>query len=90
MVSTVNYRDKHFERDNLTLILGEPTYETVQKLWNEVKSNKRSMYSYLGGETHSHLCLVLTAAQNADISTTVFTHPSHPAPLAIPSAATVV
>ena len=90
MSSTVNYRDTHFERANLTPIRGEPTYETVHKLWNEVKANARSVYSNLGGGTHGHLGLVLTTAQYAAISTTDFTRPDHPGPLAIPSAATVV
>ena len=90
MASTVNYRDTHFERSHLTPISGKPTYETVHKMWNEVKANARSVYSNLGGGTHGHLGLVLTTAQYADISTTDFTRPDHPAPLAIPSAATVV
>ena len=90
MAFTVNYRATHFEQANLTPIRGEPTYETVHKLWKKVKANARSMYSHLGGETHGHLSLVLTAAQYEDISTTVFTCPAHPGPLSIPSAVTVV
>ena len=90
MTTTVNYRETHFERANLTPIHGEPTYETVHKLWNKIKANARSVYSHLGGGTHGHLSLVLTAAQYADISTTFFTRVSQPAPLAIPLAATAV
>ena len=48
------------------------------------------MYSNLDGGTHGHLGLVLTTAQYAAISTTAFTCPDHPVPLAIPSAATIV
>ena len=65
-------------------------YETVHKLWNEIKANARSVYSHLGGGTHLHLGLVLMAAQYKDIPTTVFTCPAHPGPLAIPLAATDV
>ena len=90
MTSTVNYRDTHLERANLTPIRGEPTYETVHKLWNKIKANARSVYLHLGCGTHGHLGLVLTAAQYADVSTTVFTCPAHPVPLAIPLAATAV
>ena len=90
MTSTVNYRDTHFKRANLTPIRGEPRYETFHELWNKIKANARSVYSHLGGGTHGHLDLVLTAAQYADISNTVFTRPAHPGPLAIPLAATVV
>ena len=86
MKSTVNYRDTHFERANLTPIRGEPTYETVHKLWNEIKANARSVYSHRGGGTKGHLGLVLTAAQYSDTPPTVFTRPSHPAPLATPLA----
>ena len=86
----VNYRDTHFEQANLTPIRGEPTYETVHKLWNEIKANTRSVYSHLGGGTHGHLGLVLTAAQYADISNTVFTRQAHPGPLATPLADTDV
>ena len=63
MASTVNYRDTHFERANLTPIRGKPMYETVHKLWNEVKANARSVNSNLGGGTHGHLSLFLTTAQ---------------------------
>ena len=90
MASTVNYRDTHFERAQLTPICGKPTYDTVHKLWNEVKANARSVYSNLGGGTHGHLGLVLMTAQYAAISTIAFTRPDHPGPLAIPSAATVI
>ena len=90
MTFTVNYCDTHFKRANLTPIRGKPTFETVHKLWNEIKANARSVYSHLSGGTHGHLGLVLTTAQYADISNTVFTRPAHPGPLAIPTAVTAV
>ena len=90
MAATVKYRDTHFEQANLTPVRDKPTYETVHKLWNKVKANARSMYSNLSGGTPGHLGLVLTTEQYAAISTTNFTRPDHPGPLAIPSAATVV
>ena len=90
MISTVNYRNTHLELANLTPIRGEPTYETVHKLWNEVKVNANSVYSHLGSVIHVHLGLVLVAAQYTDISTTVFNRPPHPPPLAIPLADTAV
>ena len=88
MTSTVNYRDTHFERANLTTIRGKPTYEKVHKLWNKIKANARFVYSHLGGGTHDHLGLVLTAAQYADISDTVVTRTAYLGLLAIPLAAT--
>ena len=90
MESTVNYRDTHFEQSSLTPIRGEPTYETVHTLWNEVKANTRSVYSNLSSGTLGHLGLVLTTAQYAAISTTNFTSTDHPSPLTIPSSVTAV
>ena len=90
MTSRVNYRDTHFEQAYLAPIRGKPMFETIHKLWNKIKANARSVYSHLGGGTHGQLGLVLTAAQYADISNTVFTRPAHPGPLVIPPAATAV
>ena len=90
MTSTVNYRDIHFELANLTPIRGEPTFETVHKLWNEIKVNARSVYSHLGIGTHGHLGLVLAAAKYSDVSNTVLTRTAHPGLLVIPPAATAV
>ena len=90
MTYTVNYSDTHFERANLTSIRGEPTFETIHKLWNEIKAKAHSVYSHLGSETHGHLGLFLTAAHYADVSYSVFSRPAHPGPLVIPPAATSV
>ena len=90
MTYTVNYRDTHFEQANLNPIRGEPTFETVHKLWNKIKANTRSVYLHLGGGTHGRLGLVLTAAQYACVSNTVFTSPDHPGTLSIPTSATSV
>ena len=65
-------------------------FEMVHTLWNKIKANAFSVYSHHGGGTHGHIGLVLTAAQYADISNSVFTCPAHPGPLAIPPAATAV
>ena len=43
MTSTVNYRDTDFEQANLIPVRGEPTFEMVHKLCNEIKANARSV-----------------------------------------------
>ena len=90
MTSRVNYRDTHFEQAYLAPIRGKPMFETIHKLWNKIKANARSVYSHLGGGTHGQLGLVLTAAQYADVSNTIFTRLAHPGLLVIPPTATAV
>ena len=63
MTSNINYKDTLFEQFYLSLILGEPTFETLHKLRNEIKANSDSFYSNLGGVSHDHLSLVITYAQ---------------------------
>ena len=43
MTRIINYKDTLFERANLTPIRGEPTFETIHKLWNEIKSNAKAV-----------------------------------------------
>ena len=83
MTSNINYNYTLFEQSNLTPIRGEPTFETLHKLWNEIKANAKSAYSNIGEESHGHLGLVLTAAQYALISPTPFSYPNQPGPLII-------
>ena len=70
MTISINYKDTLFERANLPPICGEPTFETLHKLQNEIKENAKFVYSNLGGGAHVHLGLVLTNAQYALISPT--------------------
>ena len=77
--SNVKYRETHFERANLSPIHGDPTFERLHKLRNEIKANTRYIYSHLGGGTHGHLGLVLTVAQYALISPTASGRLPHPA-----------
>ena len=83
MTSNINCKDTLFERSNLTPICGEPTFETLHKLQNEIKANSKSVYSNLGGRAHVPLVLVLTDAQYALISPTPFVYLTHPGPLVI-------
>ena len=63
MTSNINYKDTLFEQFYLSLIRGEPTFETLHKLRNEIKANAKSVYSNLGGGAHVQIGLVITDAQ---------------------------
>ena len=39
MTSNINNKEIIFERANLTPICGKSTFETLHKLWNEIKEN---------------------------------------------------
>ena len=80
-----NYRDTSFEYADLTVIHGEPTYETLKTLVNQLKANARSVRTTLGGGQHGYLGLVLSAQQYAIVApNTPFHRPHHPGPLNIP------
>ena len=85
---SINYKDALFKRANLTPIHGEPTFEMLHKLQNEIKYNTNSVYSNLRGGAHVHLGLVLSDAQYALISKTPFVYKNHPGPSIIPDSTT--
>ena len=84
MSSNINYKDNLFDRSNLTPIRGEPTFETLHKLRNEIKANAKSVYSNLGVGAHVHLGIVITEAQYELIYPNPFVYPTHLGPLIIP------
>ena len=88
MTSNINYKDTLFKRSNLTPIRGEPNFEMLHNLWNEIKSNAKTVYSNIGEGAHRHLGLVLTDAHYALISPTPFVYPNHLGPLIIPDGTT--
>ena len=47
----INYIETVFEYKEVTKIHGEPTYETIKRLHNEVKVNATQVRSNLGGGT---------------------------------------
>ena len=87
--SQVDYRQHHFEFPILTQIVGEPTYDRLRTVLNELKANAQTVHSTLGGGAHGYLGLVLSPNQYALVSAQVFVRPAFPAPLAIPLNATI-
>ena len=86
--ATVNYIDTYFEFKELTKIHGEPTYDSIKRLHNEVKANAASVPSTLGGGVFGHLGLVLTPNQYAMVSNAPFNRPNHPGQCIIPQNST--
>ena len=78
----------YFEHPNLTKIHGEPTFDSIKKIHNEIKANSQSVQSNLGGGTFGHLGLVLNVQQCALLSNAPFIRPAHPGVLAIPPGTT--
>ena len=63
----------------LPAIRGEPTYETIHHLKNELKSNVSSVPTTLGGGNHGYLGMILTPAEYRHIALTYpLTQPSNP------------
>jgi hypothetical protein len=87
-ISMVNYREFFFEHPDLTKIIGIPTYDTLHKLNQEIKSNATSVHSNLGGGQHGHLGLVISPIAYAFLSDTPYQHLVLPADLDIPISTT--
>ena len=74
--SSVNYKCSYFENPVLTTIRGEPTYETLHHLKNELKAKSSSVPTTLGGGNHVYLGTILTPAEYRRIAPTdPFTRP---------------
>ena len=76
--TNIEYVDTYFELRTLTRIHGEPDYEALKTLKNELKSNATQVTTDLGGGEHGHLGLVLTPAKYAAVSAIPYNRPVHP------------
>ena len=84
MASNIDYRSNYFEHATLTKIHGEPTYDTLQRLHNELKSNATAVPTTLGGGAHGHLGLVVSPARYALVSNVPYVRPPPPGMLILP------
>ena len=66
--SSVNYKDSYFEHPVLTMIRGEPTYETLHHLKNKLKANASLVPTTLIGCNNGYLVIVLTPVDYFRIS----------------------
>ena len=88
--SSVNYKDSYFGHPVLTVIRGEPKYETLHHLKNELKVKASSVPTTLGGGNHVYLGMILIPAEYCRIaSTDPFTRPPNTGVL-IPNPASTV
>ena len=84
--SSTDY-SKRFEFPTLPKIHGEPEYDQLKEMKDELKTNATKIPSDLGGGAFGHLGLVLTPAEYANISAVPYIRPVHPGVLNIPAAA---
>ena len=82
--SAINYKETYFQYKELTKIHGEPNYDSIRRLHNQIKANAASVPSNLGGGQFGHMGLVLTQNQHGMISNAPFIRPVHPGPCVIP------
>ena len=61
--SSINYKEYYFKHLFLTKIHGEPTYETLHQLKNELKANASYVPTTLGGGNNGYLGVILTPAE---------------------------
>ena len=85
MASTnIDYIGTYFQYKTLTKIHGEPTYETLQEIKDQLKTNAASVSSSLGGGQNGYLGLVLSPAEYTNVSPTPFLMPTMPREFQVP------
>ena len=62
----------------ITTITGEPNYESLKTLKDQLKTNAASIPTALGGGNHGYLGLILSPAAYATIAATQFVEPIYP------------
>ena len=85
----VDYCQSPFEFPILTQIVGEPNYDLLRNVLNELKANAQSVHSTLGGGAHGYLGLILSPIQYGLITATAFVRPAFSAPIVIPLGGTI-
>ena len=58
--TAVNYCVSLFEHVDLTPVSGQPTYESLRLLNQELKTNAMSVHSNLGGGAHGYYGLIVS------------------------------
>ena len=61
--SNLNLNDLYFEYKVLTRIDGEPTFDSLMVLFQELKANTTAVPCTLGGGANGYLGMVVSAAQ---------------------------
>ena len=83
--TNINYVETYFQIKDLQKIHGEPNFETLKILRNQIKANAGSVATQLGGGTLGYLGLLLSNAEYARAAPgTPFVCPTNPGVLVIP------
>ena len=84
-----NVSETYFQHKVLTKISGQPTYETLLVLSNEVRANAASVPSTLGGGLYGHLGLTMSDIRYATLANSApWITPGNPGVFAPPAGAT--
>ena len=85
MTTSINVKELYFEFQELTPLNGEPTFDTLQKILTQLKSNASSVPTNLGGSGHGLIGAILSTASYATLAPlTPFQGPTHPGTLTVP------
>ena len=76
--TSVNFKELYFLHPTLTKIHGEPTYQSLTQLHQELKANAGSVPSNLGGGNFGYLGILFSDAQYTLVSDIPFITPVHP------------
>ena len=92
MQGHIDYANVFFRYPTPTPIRGEPNYESIRRLKDELRANASSVECDLGGGNHGYLGLVLTDAEYGAIdgSPPQFVPPTFPPALTIPTGTDLV
>ena len=85
MTANIDYEKNNYIYPKLTTILGQPTYELLKIIKDELKTNAASVPCDLGGGGHGHLGKVLAPVEYTLVSPVPYIDPGHPGPLVIPA-----
>ena len=83
-ISRVKYCNTFFPKQDLTRILGIPTYNDLHQIKLELKTNALSIHSNFGGATHGNLGLLMMNTKYAILSKIPHLRPVHPGIIIIP------
>ena len=73
-----NYVETYFDYKKLAPIRGEPTFQILKNLKDELRANATSHSDNLGGGLYGHLGLVLSPAEYTNVNPQPYVHPPLP------------
>ena len=84
-LTNFDFHATHFEIKAPTKIHSKPDFESLTKLYDEIKHCAQNVPSNNGGGNYRHLGLVVTATDYQLVSITLFICPANPGDFAIPN-----